>query len=578
MLQKMMVLIYNHRWQWYERILAVLLFLTTISNGYTQGEERILDYHTKIEVNTDRSILVTETIKIHAEGRVFRRGITRFLPSTRYLNDRLINVHYNIKSIEKDGRNEPYHSESQGRGSVLYIGQKEVFLRPGDYIYTIQYRVKDQIGFYNDYDEIYWNAIGTENQISCDRASAEVILPKGTEIIQHSAYLGKRGQGGQDFEIREKDNVLRYIVDRPLSPHEGFTVAVGFEKGVMPKPSFWDQMASLLILFLASIFLLPYYIYTWIKHGQDPPTPASYPLWESPDSLSPASINYIRKGTYQKKSFTASIIHLAIGGYLRIEEVERAGWLAKKSFKLIKESEASTDLPAEERQLLNDLFRSQNEVIIDGEYDSMIEDAYQAHRSSLSSQHSELIWKGNNGRLLILPGLVTLAAIILATIIMSNSSYGSPMNLTAMATFIPLALAGFGLYLWLIRRPAEKKLELRSQIKGFRTYLSLAEKDRLNLLNPPDMTPTHFEAMLPYAFALGVEHTWTQKFKSILDQMGYAPHWNNSRSMVYFSNNFGKDFGQSFAGAATPPSQSGSGSGGGGFSGGGGGGGGVGGW
>ena len=109
-------------------------------------------------------------------------------------------------------------------------------------------------------------------------------------------------------------------------------------------------------------------------------------------------------------------------------------------------------------------------------------------------------------------------------------------------------------------------------------YLELAEKDRLRLLNPPDMTPDHFEACLPYAFALGVEHSWSEKFKTILEQANYHPQWNNSPSTIYFADHFGQDFSQSVASAATKPSDSGSGSGGGGFSGGGGGGGGVGGW
>ena len=109
-------------------------------------------------------------------------------------------------------------------------------------------------------------------------------------------------------------------------------------------------------------------------------------------------------------------------------------------------------------------------------------------------------------------------------------------------------------------------------------YLELAEKERLRLLNPPDMTPDHFETVLPYAFALGVEHAWTEKFKNILEKANYQAQWNNSASPIYFSDHFGRDFSQSVSGAATKPSDSGSGSGGGGFSGGGGGGGGVGGW
>ena len=567
----------RHLWSLLRVGMVMLSIFFTSLAGLAQ-DERILDYHTQIELSEERSILVTETIKVHVEGMVFKRGITRYLPTSRYLNDQLVNVDYNIKKVQKDGAKEPYHSAEKSQGIVLYLGSKDVFLDPGDYTYTIQYRVRDQIGFYDEYDEIYWDAIGTKNQVSTDRASCEVILPDGTTVIQESAYVGERGDSNRDYKVKIDGNVLRYEVLRPLKPGEGFTVAVGFEKGVMHAPGLWDRLGSFIILFVAFIFLLPYYIYTWIKQGQDPPTPASYPLWESPDGLSAASVNYIRNGSYENKSFTASIIHLAIKGFLRIEEIEGKGWFGKKTYRLIKESEISNDLPKEEQQLMSKLFKSSDEVHIDGKYDKIVGETHKAHKAGLNAQHRSFIWKGHNGRLLIIPALVTLAAIILSIVIMNKSSYGSSINSTALATFIPLALIFFGVYVWLIRKPTVQKLDLRARIKGFRIYLELAEKDRLNLLNPPDMTPAHFEAMLPFAFALGVEHQWTEKFKSILDQMQYEPHWNNSTNMIYFSNNFGKDFGRSFAGAATPPSNSGSGSGGGGFSGGGGGGGGVGGW
>ena len=114
-------------------------------------------------------------------------------------------------------------------------------------------------------------------------------------------------------------------------------------------------------------------------------------------------------------------------------------------------------------------------------------------------------------------------------------------------------------------------------------YLEMAEKDRINLLNPPDRTPEHFEAMLPYAFALGIEHKWSALFESILAAAAYNPNWTNDRG-VYTNTYFATSFGRSMSNSATPPPPEnggggfGGGSGGGGFSGGGGGGGSVGGW
>lgn len=160
---------------------------------------------------------------------------------------------------------------------------------------------------------------------------------------------------------------------------------------------------------------------------------------------------------------------------------------------------------------------------------------------------------------------------------------GASLNLIALVAFIPLAIIALITYAYLIKRPTEEKLKLQSEIEGFKLYLEMAEKDRMNLLNPPDRTPEHFEAMLPYAFALGVQHKWSAIFESILAAAAYSPRWTNSRG-VYVHPTFAADFGRSVSNSATPPPPEntgggfGGGSGGGGFSGGGGGGGSVGGW
>jgi uncharacterized membrane protein len=127
-------------------------------------------------------------------------------------------------------------------------------------------------------------------------------------------------------------------------------------------------------------------------------------------------------------------------------------------------------------------------------------------------------------------------------------------------------------------------------IDGFKEYLAVAEKDRMNFLNPPERTPELFERFLPYALALGVEQQWAEQFSDILsrsaldpnrDGRDYAPRWYSGR---HFKNGFTDSvsslsggFTSTISAASTAPGSS-SGSGGGGSSGGGGGGGGGGGW
>jgi len=559
------------------RILYFIV-LSLLGTSLFAQKERILNFDTQIEVHSDRSITVIEFIEVYASGDRIKRGITRSLPLRRMLNEQETRMHYDIVQVERDGKKESYKEESNGGHKILYLGKSDVFLEPGVYSYKIEYDVANQIGEYENYDEIYWNAIGTDVVFDVEQASCRVRVPGGAKIVQQDAYTGAQGSREKGFTVREEGSSVDYRLNRSLGPGEGFTVAVGFEKGFLEEPSIFQRMGSVILVILGGLFLLPYYVYTWWKYGQDPPTPASYPIFHAPDGLSAASLNFISKEKYQASSFTASIIHLAISGFLRIEEAASTGLIfKKKSYLLVKTKEADDSMIEEERRLFNALFAYNDEIRIDGEYEKRVEEAYQMHNSSLSNQHHSFITAGHNMRFLWIPVLFTIVVGGLAIFLMLRSPFSSAANMISVMSFIPVSILTIVLYNYLIKKPTEDKLELKSRIKGYKMYLEMAEKDRLNLLNPPEMTPVHFEEALPYAFALGVEHVWSTKFKRILEDAQYRPDWNRG-TPIYMSNSFGRSFNENVSGSATKPSESGSGSGGGGFSGGGGGGGGVGGW
>jgi uncharacterized membrane protein len=124
------------------------------------------------------------------------------------------------------------------------------------------------------------------------------------------------------------------------------------------------------------------------------------------------------------------------------------------------------------------------------------------------------------------------------------------------------------------------------EIGGFKLYLAVAEKERLNILNPPEKTPELFEKYLPYALALDVENEWSEQFAEVLaaasQDGGYRPTWYTGNTwrrwnMEGFASSLGTSLPGAISSSSTAPGSS-SGSGGGGSSGGGGGGGGGGGW
>jgi len=143
----------------------------------------------------------------------------------------------------------------------------------------------------------------------------------------------------------------------------------------------------------------------------------------------------------------------------------------------------------------------------------------------------------------------------------------------------------------LLKAPTRAGRALLDKIDGFKMFLAAAEKDRLNMLNPPLRTPQLFEMYLPYALALGVEQQWSEQFSDVLATAGasgatYSPTWYSGTSWstlgaIGFASSLGGSFSSAISSSSTAPgsrSGSSSGGGGGGSSGGGGGGGGGGGW
>jgi len=183
-------------------------------------------------------------------------------------------------------------------------------------------------------------------------------------------------------------------------------------------------------------------------------------------------------------------------------------------------------------------------------------------------------------RVYLLPAvLVTIGAAVGALFL-----YAGPL------VWIAYAVLGIGvhvLFLYLMRAPTPAGRGVMDDIEGFRMYLGTAERDRLDRMRSPELTPEVFEAFLPYAYALGVENDWCDRFarempREVRDSGGYHPAWYSGRlhglgAVHHLGSNFSSSFSGAIASASTPPGSS-SGGGGGGFSGGGGGGGGGGGW
>jgi hypothetical protein len=69
----------------------------------------------------------------------------------------------------------------------------------------------------------------------------------------------------------------------------------------------------------------------------------------------------------------------------------------------------------------------------------------------------------------------------------------------------------------LLRAPTLAGRRVMDHIEGLRLYLSVAEKDRYRMEGEPVASTELHKRLLPYAMALDVEKSWTDKFTDIID-------------------------------------------------------------
>jgi uncharacterized membrane protein YgcG len=643
------------------RIAALLtLWLCLLVGGAARAEEYFDRYHSDIALARNGTLTVTETIRVYAEGNQIRRGIYRDFPLTFIdAEGREREVGFKILSVERDGRPEPYRTETIRHGIRIYFGSADVLLDPGFHQYRLTYETTRQIRFFDTHDELFWNVTGTEWAFPIHRASATVTLPEGVRAEELTVFTGPLGATGKDARAENRGNQASFETTRELAAQEGLTIGVKMPAGSISRPTpeeeralFFQDNRNLFLAFGGLVLVVGYYLWAWLSVGRDPPRGVVVPRWDAPDDISPALVNYIDEKGFGGQGWTAisaAFLNLAVKGLVELQDL-------KKSIVVTRTDKAAGDLPTGERVLLGALGAAGTSLAIDKANGKRVQTLGGNFRDAMEKEHRRKYYLANwpqaiGGILLSLAclaglllfgslpeeGIVLVILPVFASVFVSifavalgqnfrrSKSLGARIFAVAIIAFISfvfltvfggivLALFATGaatgqlplfaaiggivvtnlVFFFLMGAPTPLGRKMMDGIEGLRQYLTLAEKDRMNMAGAPDMSPRHFETLLPYAVALGVEKPWSETFDRWLLAAAaagaaatYQPVWyhGDSLSSGNFTDRMG-GFAGSMAGTMTsslpdPPKSSSSGfssGGGGGSSGGGGGGGGGGGW
>jgi hypothetical protein len=377
--------------------------------------------------------------------------------------------------------------------------------------------------------------VGDGWEVPIDRATARISLEDEATLSDPHCYSGEQGGTAENCQLLSA-TPLAYAVNNLAAGH-GMTVTANLPSGyvtnylqMQPDRLSFDEWAILGMLG-AALLLGLWWMIRWLRARWRRRRQTVVAQYEPPAGLTPAEIGLLQDDTTATREVAATLIDLAVRGYLKIIQIKAKGrWRAARyRLELLKGYDDTTDY---ENELLQAIFgnRQIKKVNLDDVDTASVADAIKSMKKQLMKRLQQ---KGLYGRADDQHGLLDK---VIDTKLITDE----------------------GAKRW-------------AEVEGFKLYLSVVEKDRLNFTDAPAKTPERFNKLLPYAVALGVEKQWAKQFEGIdvTSQTGWYsgsgyPVWSASMIANDLSSSFSQSVGSNVVSTSSGSSGSGFGGGGGG--------------
>jgi uncharacterized membrane protein len=582
---------------------ALLALVAYARPASAQAFESIRDYGVVMDVRADGVLHIDEMIQ-YDFGSNSKHGIYRYIPVRFHFDDKYDRVYKmtNIKVTGSPGTPTKVDLSDSNNNKVIRIGDPKKTIT-GEHRYTVSYDVHGALNAFSDHDELYWNAIGNGFDVPIDNVHVNVHV--AAPIKQTACFAGPYGSNvpcPTSTTTDENDVVFRAA---ELGPSSGVTIVTAFPHGAIAKvgpilDERWTVQrafavnaktvpvaAGLTLLIVGLVGRLMWrrgrdrrLLEDGSKEGVRPMfDKADGPVaYRPPDDLRPAQVGVLIDESADPLDVTATIVDLAVRGFLSIEEIPDKGLFSKGDWRLTKQEKDVEELEPYENRLYSALFRGTDGTALLSDlknhfYDDLKKIQKQLYQDAVkkkwflrSPDTTRAMWFG-----------IGIAVFVLGVLVVAAVAATSHAGFAVL----PLVLAGMLLIAGHNRMPARTANGARtlSDVLGFRRFITTAETERMQFAEEEGI----FAKYLPYAIVFGATKQWAKRFEGLdasspaMAGMGWyvGPYAFNP---VGFSDSM-HDFTVRTAGTivSTPPSASG-GSGFGGFSGGGGGGGGGGSW
>ncbi len=564
--------------------LLVLVFsaLFYVGIALAQVSEAIKNFDVNAQIQRNGTVLVQESI-VYDFGENWKHGIYRDTYSK--------GINIKVKIVQMDDREVKYEVINSNDNVRVKIGDPDQTIL-GVHTYSIIYSVKGAVRFLSDHDEFYWNVTGNGWIVPIEAVSAAASIEGNVseKDIQLKCYTGVFGSLEQNCFAQLpllgcegcKITTATFEVTKPLWPGEGLTVMFGWPKGVVVGPSVLEKISDFFLQFgfwFLPIIIFIYLFQLWWRKGMDIKLHKTIiAQYELPNDLRPAEVGYILRQQFSNKDLSATIIDLAVRGYLKIQEKEtKILFFKQKDWELIKLKDFRNDESLEpyEEFLLEKIFEGSDNVLVA----SLKKEFYKNIKELKNNVSVEMVlddyFVSDPGKAQKKFAGVGIAILVIFYIFVEFINKFAGFFASANI-WLPFLVSGILFFIFGIVMPKKtlKGTELLWQIKGFKEYIKTAERYRVQFQEKENI----FEKYLPYAIVFGLTKKWAKAFEGIVQN---PPNWYVSATpiMGFSPASFSSSLDKSLASISTAMGASPSGGrGGGGFSGGGGGGGGGGSW
>ena len=526
------------------RIISLCLALAcTLTASTAEVAERSLvieDFSVDLYVNPDGSLNLTESIRCRFEGPW--NGLKRFIPVdalTPYSYRRKLRLE--VQAVTDD----------QGRvlshGSVSRKGHLGLQIAIPDAVDTtrtviLSYRVGNGLRFFDSSDELYWNVTGNDWEVPIEKARITIHLPIGVGGVTATSFTGLRGEGNSMAVSETIGNDVIFQTTQPLGSREGLTIAVAWSTGKVARPGFFGRMGTfsrdnpVLLLPFAVLAVL---MAMWHRWGRDPRRRVVKVRFEPPPGLTPAEAGSLMRNWMDLREFTATMIDLAVRGFVRISEEEREGSLFGRVRKpdyilfLLKPQQEWDGLAVFERNLLLALFNPKADYLkisTKAPPAELSTDPATGRCLRLTMRISELRG-GFRSRLGEVEGLLfdrllekgyyrqrperwkngcfTVGGLVLIFGLNGFRAENAPISLPLALSVSGVLIGLFGFLMPARTRAGTRVLE---HLLGFKEFLNRAGTESFESVT---LTFELFERYLPFAMVFGVEKRWADAFEGV---------------------------------------------------------------